>query len=236
MLSMTMDLATLSRLYGDVRYPNILFDAVKLPNGIDRDVFTDELYRNSCGLEVLYSDGRVMYNLLSSYSKRRLLSWQKMYDALKKEYEATENYDRYEDTKNTSNSNMTVNSNGESQTNGKNIDTSTGKTKVDGTDKSTQSNMAYDSGSLVKNAATESETADRITSGTNQSDSTSKTTSSDASDTLTNGNSTVTSHIHGNIGVTTNQQMIQSELELRLMDIIGIIVNEIVDNFCIKVY
>ena len=41
---------------------------------------------------------------------------------------------------------------------------------------------------------------------------------------------------HGNIGVTTNQEMIEAELKLRRYDIYNIISNEFLDKFCIGVY
>lgn len=44
------------------------------------------------------------------------------------------------------------------------------------------------------------------------------------------------SHIHGNIGVTTSQQMINEELKLRETDIYKIIANEFKNKFCIAVY
>lgn len=53
----------------------------------------------------------------------------------------------------------------------------------------------------------------------------------------TNTGSTHTGHIHGNIGVTMAQQMIQSELDLRAVnDITQIIVNEFKKRFCIMLY
>ena len=45
-----------------------------------------------------------------------------------------------------------------------------------------------------------------------------------------------TSRIHGNIGVTTAQQMIEAELELRKMDIYNLIVKEFIKMFCLGVY
>lgn len=49
--------------------------------------------------------------------------------------------------------------------------------------------------------------------------------------------STHSGRIHGNIGVTMAQQMIQSELDLRAVnDIVQIIVNEFKKRFCIMVY
>lgn len=45
-----------------------------------------------------------------------------------------------------------------------------------------------------------------------------------------------TSHIHGNIGVTTSQQMLQSELEIAKFNIYTTIADLFADEFCIMVY
>lgn len=45
-----------------------------------------------------------------------------------------------------------------------------------------------------------------------------------------------TSHLYGNIGVTTSAQMLEGELEIRKRDLISIIVREFKENFCIMVY
>lgn len=45
-----------------------------------------------------------------------------------------------------------------------------------------------------------------------------------------------TSHIHGNIGVTTSQRMIQSEIDLARFNIYIEIANMFVKEFCIMVY
>lgn len=41
---------------------------------------------------------------------------------------------------------------------------------------------------------------------------------------------------HGNIGVTTSQQMIQSEREVAMFNIYDIIAESFVENFCLMVY
>lgn len=43
-------------------------------------------------------------------------------------------------------------------------------------------------------------------------------------------------HLYGNIGVTTTQEMIDAELELRQKDICHLIVKEFKDKFCLLVY
>ena len=45
-----------------------------------------------------------------------------------------------------------------------------------------------------------------------------------------------TSHIHGNIGVTTSQQMLESELEIAKFNIYTTIADLFADEFCIMVY
>ena len=62
-------------------------------------------------------------------------------------------------------------------------------------------------------------------------------TDSNSSEQQTRSSATHSGRIHGNIGVTMAQQMIQSELDLRAVnDIVQIIVNEFKKRFCIMVY
>lgn len=62
-------------------------------------------------------------------------------------------------------------------------------------------------------------------------------TDSNSSEQQTKSNATHSGRIHGNIGVTMAQQMIQSELDLRAVnDIVQIIVNEFKKRFCLMVY
>lgn len=62
-------------------------------------------------------------------------------------------------------------------------------------------------------------------------------TDSSSSTQQTKSSATHSGRVHGNIGVTMAQQMIQSELDLRAVnDIAQIIVNEFKKRFCIMVY
>lgn len=47
---------------------------------------------------------------------------------------------------------------------------------------------------------------------------------------------TMSGRAHGNIGVTTSQQMIQSEREVALFNIYDIIAESFVENFCLMLY
>ena len=62
-------------------------------------------------------------------------------------------------------------------------------------------------------------------------------TDSNSSEQQSKRSATHSGRVHGNIGVTMAQQMIQSELDLRAVnDIVQIIVNEFKKRFCIMVY
>ena len=62
-------------------------------------------------------------------------------------------------------------------------------------------------------------------------------TESNSSEQQTKSSTIHSGRIHGNIGVTMAQQMIQAELDLRAVnDIVQIIVNEFKKRFCIMVY
>lgn len=59
---------------------------------------------------------------------------------------------------------------------------------------------------------------------------------SNSQSSLGGGNTTYSSRVHGNIGVTTTQQMLQSERELRTFNIYDYIALDFKSKFCILVY
>lgn len=61
-------------------------------------------------------------------------------------------------------------------------------------------------------------------------------TSIDHSDTEGHTSGRGTSYIHGNIGVTTSQQMLQAELDVRRFNIYEQITDLFVEHFCLLVY
>lgn len=61
-------------------------------------------------------------------------------------------------------------------------------------------------------------------------------TSTDHSDTEGHTSGRGTSYIHGNIGVTTSQQMLQAELDVRRFNIYEQIADLFVEHFCLLVY
>ena len=100
------------------------------------------------------------------------------------------------------------------------------------TDTNDHSVTSYNSSSLTPDSRdTMTEGQHTVTDGQRQD------TDGQHSDTHTKGTTlTTTSRVHGNVGVTTNQQMIDAELKLRKTSMIEIFLRDIDDFLCLKVY
>lgn len=96
-----------------------IFDELVLPTQFtDPTVLTDRLMLDTMELEVLYADPDVFKGALGIYSKSRLQTWQKMTDAMYKEYDPFINFTRDETRVNTVTRDLTdvTNSDGTTQT------------------------------------------------------------------------------------------------------------------------
>lgn len=96
-----------------------IFDELVLPTQFtDHTVLTDRLMLDTMELEVLYADPDVFKGALGIYSKSRLQTWQKMTDAMFKEYDPFINFTRDETRVNTVTRDLTdmTNSEGTTQT------------------------------------------------------------------------------------------------------------------------
>ena len=186
-----------------------LFKGLTLPAGLAKKTLTDNILLQGGEFEVLYSDPWALQNFISVWADREAATFKRWVDALAIEYAPLENYDRHEDWTDT------LDSDGTSNTTGTN-DTSTSGTVT--TDVS-----AFDSSSYQpKDKVTSSETIDNDTTERNTS-------------TLDN-EGVHTGRIHGNIGVTTSQQMLESELDLGYWNIYSRITDMFLKEFCIMIY
>ena len=186
-----------------------LFQGLTLPEGLAKNTLTNNILLQGGEFEVLYSDPFFLQNAISIWADREADTFKRWVDALAIEYAPLENYDRHE------NWTDTLDSDGTSRTTGTN-DTSTSGTVT--TDVS-----AYDStGYQPKEKVTTSETIDNDTTENNTS-------------TLDN-EGVHAGRIHGNIGVTTSQQMLEAELDLGYWNIYSRITDMFLKEFCIMIY
>lgn len=212
--------ATMS-VWGLYQISPTLFDGLSVPDGIDKENVKDNILLESENLEVLYSNPDFLKAAITVWSTERLPIWEKLYATTQYEYNPIENYDRYEEGTNsasgTSSGSNTASESGESS------GTSSGQNE------SISSNTAYDSNSFA-------DSSKGTSSGTNS------TTNEESRETTNSGNNeyensgSFTTHVHGNIGVRSSQELIEQERKVATFCITSYIVEEFIDKFCIGVY
>lgn len=188
-----------------------------LPTGLSHETLDPLLLAETAELEILYPEPTTLKTVIKAWAMARQAPWEKMLAALSAEYDPISNYDRTESWTDTHN---LTNSREHHETN-----SSASQSSGSGTD--TGSVAGYNSTDWTnKDRASRSDSASALAQG-----------SSDYSDTNRDtGTLTRTGSVSGNIGVMTNQKMIQEELELRQMDMYRIIINEFIKMFCLGVF
>lgn len=165
------------------------------------------------------------------FKTTHLENWKRIYEALMAEYSPIENYDRMENITNTTNA-------------GKTLSTKTTITSGGTTYGSTITDTDNDRKEEVGTSTFDSQTIrpeseikyTGNTSHTHAGKDLNEFSGSDSTNTeqIKDGTETIVGRIHGNVGVTTNQQMINQELELRRKEVIqSIIVEELIKEYFI---
>jgi len=197
--------------------PTVINDTnFPLPNGLTHETLDPILLAETAELEILYPEPTTLSTVIKAWSTARGQAWAKMATALAAEYNPIHNYDRTES--------WTEAKDGESSRAG----TNKGSGQSSGSSTGTQDVAGYNAAGTVASVPK--------TKDTGSSSGSSSQSSEWSEDGSNSESSTRTGRIQGNIGVTTSQQMIQSELELRQMDLYRIIVEEFKRMFCLGVY
>lgn len=187
-----------------------------LPTGISHEVLDPILLAETAELEILYPEPSTLATVIRAWSMARGPAWAKMATALAAEYNPIHNYDRTES--------WTEAREGESSRAG----TNEGSGQSSGSSTGTQDVAGYNAAGTVASVPRTKDTGSSSGSSSQSGEWTEDGSNSESS--------TRTGRIQGNIGVTTSQQMIQSELELREMDLYKIIIQEFKRMFCLGVY
>ena len=245
-------------LWGFYQYDRTLFDGVVLPAGIDKDNLVSNIMRNSGDLYPYHQVPEYLKKNITFWFSRRLFDFERMYEALRVEYSPIENYDRKENTtRNYENSGTDKESTTlGSTTTSTNIGSNDNENKVSAYNESDYTNREKDTqsyNSTLTNTGsgtdTQKQTHDStITNTGSGSDEKKQTYDSTVTNTGSGSDRTQTDYgkqrtekentrIHGNIGVTTSQQMIESEMSLRAKyDIYKIIAREFEREFLVQIY
>lgn len=212
-----MSLLTVEGLYN---YDNTLFDGFNVPEGLVKQIAIDTILMRTRELEILYPNFTYLKNRITIWSNKYQINWEKLYDTTVLEYNPIENYDRMSDWTDT--------------------DDESSSSARDNTVKSTSTNEITNSVNITdQNTAFNSGLADhakQITNGdTSENSSITNTEKENVNDGRTRKHTT-TGREHGNVGVTTSQQMIQSERDLVVFNLYDIIAESFIENFCLMVY
>ena len=183
-----------------------IFDGVEFPSNISVQDFVDALLMQCGEMPVLYSSPPLLKSLIRVWSKISQYSWEHLAATLTAEYNPIENYDRTEEWEDT-------NTNTSHYTNSAN-NTSNGSTKE----------QVYGYNDLQNPA--------------DNSASTSTSTSADTSDSIGTGTSAGSrkGRAHGNIGVTTTQEMLESERRIAMFNFYDAVIRDFQKRFLIWVY
>lgn len=90
-------------LLGLYNYDNGLFDKMKLPDSLDRNIFINNLLAETAEFEILYADADFMKNIIEAWSEKQVTVWNKLEETLFYDYDPISNYDRNEQWEDSSN-------------------------------------------------------------------------------------------------------------------------------------
>lgn len=230
---------TLNELYAD---DPLLFNGLALPVGMDSTVARSIILQELGELQTIFPRAADCRAYIPIWCAANAEAWQRMYDALTADYNPIHNYDRTDtETETVAGTGSETNTTGEQETI---VDTQnssfTGSTQAGGQDTTTRNRQGYNSAAFVpadqdvvalgaKNDSSSATTGSGTQSrGADRNESRERSSAESRTRTLTSA---------GNIGVTTNQQMIEAEVSMRSRwTLYGIICEAFKRDLCVEVW
>ena len=226
-----------------------VFDNMVLPDGIEKDVLIGSIVLRCQEFELLYSDPEFMIDAVNIWSRKNYWTFDKWVKALSIDYDPLYNYDRTEEYTDIHSgkfgkTGFGTSSGSSEYTRTDNLSQSDDHTRTDNLSSTlTHSEKAFNDAALVTSSQDgTSDTGTQRTAGTVTNTGTQKNTGSEAGSVSNNENGTddyTNTHkarLFGNIGVTTSQQMLQSELDIARWNMYEHIADLFCQEFCIMVY
>lgn len=220
-------------LYGIFQYDDTILDGLNVPTGMDLDTVKNMLLIETVGMSILYPDAPFLKKAIALWSAERSDVWQKLYNTTVLEYDPIENYDRREESSEENIGNEQVQSSQERSTDSESRGSS--QQHRAGENTATAAQTAYNSNDFADTSKSTSSGSDDVMDSTVSSGSGTENVSGSGNKSSTDLRR-LSSRIHGNIGVTTTQQMLQSEREVAEFCMVDYIVNDFISRFCVMVY
>lgn len=200
-------------IYGLYTYSDTIFDNLNVPDGMDKSALITQILTDCSDFALIYPNFDFMKMLIGVWSTKEQKIWENLYKSENIEYNPIENYDRKESIS------RVINSSAEGTSKGTAVNTSGDKGET------TTGQTAYDSDSFKDTS--------RVKANSNSN---SQSVNSETVENNSRGTETVINHAHGNIGVTTAQQMIEGFREVSKFCTYDYIVQSFKDRFCVQVF
>lgn len=242
-----------------------VFEKMQLPDGIDKETLIGSIILRCQEFELLYSDPDFLIDAVNIWSRKNYWTFDKWVKAINIKYDPLYNYDRSEEWTDThkgdytkeGSGNSTGNTNDSSDyTRTDNLTHSSDHTRTDNLASTndvtvTHSEKAFNDSNYVGTTkdVTDQDTSNTGTqrnAGTDTDTGTVRDSGSASGSYFNSNNNDETGNdsfenIHkgrmfGNIGVTTSQQMLQSELDIARWNMYEHIADLFASEFCIMVY
>lgn len=228
-------------LYGFWTYDKSLFNNIEVDSRLNKNLLLTYIFEYAGSNEVRYSEPAILKMVIETFFKTKMANYSRMLDALLAEYSPIENYDRIEErTLNIEKTNNENNYGNNDYTDSRTTTSQSDESIVNSKDSTNENTVsAYNSTNYQpseKNTASEAgNSTDNITASGSDDLSHKNNFSSTKKGNETQGH-TENLRAHGNIGVTTNQQMVREEIELRKLNIYEIIALDFESYVTLTVY
>ncbi len=238
-------------------YDKDLFIYLNVPAGIDKNLLINNILLKGGEFEVLYSEPTFLQNMIGVWSAKWMHTMERWVKALSIDYNPLENYDRMEDwidngskvSSGKTNENMNKLSSSGSDESTTRSENAIGNdySESEGSGNTTNTRSAFDASdysphdksdttSNGKNTSSSLTSADGKTNTKSTTNNIDSVTNSADSNTSDNTSSIHSGRLHGNIGVTTSQQMLQAELDISKWNLYDEIADLFLSEFCIYLY
>jgi len=226
-----------------------IWDNLNLPEGIDKEVFIDEVIRQGGEFSLLYPDADFMKYQIGVFSRKWYHNFERWLKAYNFEYEALYNLDVKATIEETGTNKEVASKKGTSSNDTNTSGTTTNHNNVENTAHSsgenatTKQKAAYDSGSFQNTEKEISGSTLNSNGGTTENGNTSNNQSTNITGNTTEDASANQEHNiiteeyrRGNQGVTMSQQMLLAEYNAWRSNIYVMMAEVFVSEFCICIY
>ena len=206
-----------------------VFETMQLPEGIDKETLIGAIMLRCQEFALLYSDPDFLTMAVNIWSRKNYRTFDKWVKALDISYDPLFNYDRTEEYTDTHNGKFNNSNNGSGTTG----NTQTNNLHDSNDVTNTHSEKAYNDSNYVGTTQDVVDQDEAHTGTVTDNGSYSNNSSAQGSEDYTNIHK---ARLFGNIGVTTSQQMLQSELDIARWNLYEHIADLFCNEFCIMVY